>query len=875
MWNRLQIHSCVRVAVLASAWAACALPSVATAEPLTFERHVRPILKTHCFQCHGEEPEKKGGLDVRLARLLASGGESGPAVVAGDSGASLLIRRIVSGEMPPGNKPVPSQQLEVLRSWIDQGAHTAAIEPDDPARVEEITAEDRAYWCFQPLRRPEPPVVRAQERVANPIDAFLLSKLEPVGLSFAPEADRRVLIRRVCFDLLGLPPAPERIEAFVADPRADAYALLVEELLASPHYGERWGRHWLDVAGYADSDGYTPADPVRPDIYRYRDYVIRSLNADKPFDRFIVEQLAGDELVPLPYGPQLTAEQQDCLIATGYLRLAPDGTANGEVDQTVARNDVIAETIKIVSNSFLGLTVGCAQCHSHRYDPITQVDYYKLRAVFEPAYNWKAWRTPEQRKLVMTPEEVQAEIKRISDLVAVKQKEYIDYLNAECDRVRELEFQKIPEDKRAIVKMAFDTKEADRTDEQKLLAKEFYNYFNVNTGTIVLFDPKVMVEGDKRTNEIKELSASKPSEHVFVVLTEPANQPVPETFVFQRGNPATPREAVLPGDLSIVEGVVPSRIEPKDPQLPTSGRRLALARHLTSGQHPLTSRVLVNRFWMHHFGKGIVATPGDFGRLGAPPSHPELLDWLASEFIAQGWSLKAFHRLVLLSQAYRQSSARTTLADNIDPDNRLLSHMSLRRLEAEAIRDAMLVVSGKWNPTLLGPAIPVAENEHGEVIIGIEFTDGNGIHVPKPVPNGGEFRRSLYIQSRRTKPLSLMETFDWPMMEPNCEVRNCSTIPQQSLSLMNAEGIRKFAQSTAERIVSEVGSDPSARVDRAWRLVLGRMPRETERTEALAFIDNQQASLTAQPVAGTAADMAALTTLIQVLFGGNEFLYVE
>lgn len=846
------------------------------ADEITFERHIRPILKAHCFHCHGEEGELKGNLDVRLKRLLEKGGDGGPAVVPGKPDESPLLERIVAGEMPPGKKPVPAAEVERLRQWIEQGARTARPESDDPAKISEIAEEDRSYWFFQPVKRPDVPTVQAKELVANEIDAFLLAKLEPMGLSLAAEADRRTLIRRAHFDLIGLPPTPERVEAFVADQAPDAFARLIEELLASPHYGERWGRHWLDVAGYADSEGYTIADTVRPEIYRYRDYVIRALNADKPFDRFIVEQLAGDELVPAPWSASLTDDQKDCLVATGFLRMAPDGTAAGDVDQKVARNDVVAETLKIVSASFLGLTVGCAQCHTHRYDPIPHTDYYRMRAVFEPALNWKDWKNPTQRRLFMTPPDVLDAIRKIEEQAVAKEKEHSEWIKGECDRVRAIEFDKIPAEKRDAAKMALDTPADKRSDEQKALAKEFYNYFNVNPGTISLFDPKVEAASRKRNEEIATIRATKPPETVYAVLTEPTDKPIPETLLFYRGDPDAPRQAVTPGDLSIVEELLASKLESKNPSLPTTGRRLAFAKHLTSGQHPLVGRVLVNRFWMHHFGRGIVSTPGDFGRLGALPTHPELLDWLASEFVSSGWSLKSFHRKVMLSRAYRQNSTHTAKGDEVDPDNKYLSHAPLRRLEAESIRDAMLDVSSKLNRKSFGPPVPVAENESGEVICGIEHIDGNGIHAPKPVPEGEDLRRSIYIQVRRSKLLSVLDTFDLPAMEPNCEQRSSSTVAPQSLLLMNGDVVRKIARHTAERVVADAGAEPTARVDRVWRLALGRLPSETERAEALKFLSDQTQTLTASPVEGAPpADLGALTTLVQVVFGSNEFLYIE
>ncbi len=387
------------IALLAStAWLLVSpgLKSLANEPALLFERDVRPILKTHCFQCHGEEDKREGGLDGRLVRHLLAGGESGPAIVAGKPNDSLLWNRIESEEMPPRGK-LSRAEKKVLHDWIDQGAKTARPEPVSVPAETEWTDEERGYWAFQPVKPPRLPNVINTDRIQTPIDPFLLAELEARGLCFSPQADRATLARRLAFDLLGLPLAPERVASFVISQEPDAYDQLVEELLASPAYGERWARHWLDPAGFADSDGYTENDRVRPWAFRYRDYVIRAMNRDKPFNEFVVEQLAGDELVAPPY-QNLTEQDIDRLTATGFLRTAPDGT--GDIgDQNVARNDVLAETIKIVSTTMLGMTVGCAQCHSHRYDPISHQDYHRIRAVFEPALDWKNWRDHTARQV--------------------------------------------------------------------------------------------------------------------------------------------------------------------------------------------------------------------------------------------------------------------------------------------------------------------------------------------------------------------------------------------------------------------------------------------------------------------------------------------
>jgi len=380
-------------------------PSQATTTDggLSFEKDVRPILKRNCFQCHGEGEKLKGGLDLRLRRFMVKPNEDGDvAVVPGDPEKSELVRLVKEGEMPKKAAPLPEKDVAVLTRWVQEGAKTLRPEPETVPKVW-FTEEERAWWAFQPMKHPQAPTVKAKGLVRTPIDAFLLAKLEAQGLSFSPEADKRTLVRRVAVDLTGLPPTPEEIDTFLADTAPDAYERMVERYMASPHYGERWGRHWLDVAGYADSDGYSDVDPVRLWAWKYRDYVIRAMNADKPFDEFIREQVAGDEMIHQPLDVTNPAEV-DRLTATGFLRMVPDGTGAAG-DQTVTRNAVVAETIKVVSSSLLGITVGCAQCHDHRLDPVPQTDYYRMRAIFEPALDPAHWRAPGARLVsLMTPQ---------------------------------------------------------------------------------------------------------------------------------------------------------------------------------------------------------------------------------------------------------------------------------------------------------------------------------------------------------------------------------------------------------------------------------------------------------------------------------------
>jgi len=762
------------------------LPGLAstTADEVTFERDIRPILRAHCFDCHGATEEPKGGLDLRQVRRMQKGGESGAAIVAGDPDSSLLIERVRSGEMPPGEMKLTPQELETLTQWIADGATTARPEPESIPPGLGVTPEERAFWSFQPIRRPAEPVVRdaLQSRIRNSIDAFLVARM-PEGLTFAEDADRHTLILRSHFDLTGLPPSVEQLQQWLSDPSEDWYTRLIESLLASPNYGERWARHWLDVAGYADSDGYTVSDPERPWAWKYRDYVIRSFNADKPFDRFITEQLAGDELA----GPQqgdLTGDQIELLTATGYLRMAADGTGSGE-DNPTARNQVIGDTLKIVSTSLLGLSVGCAQCHDHRYDPIPQTDYYALRAVFAPAMDWQNWRVPSQRMVSLYTEadrqkaaEVSAEASAIGAERAAKQKEYMA-------QALEKELLKYEEPLRASLKAAYETEADKRTPEQAdLLGK--HPSVNISPGVLYQYLPEAAEDLKKYDARIAEVNGKRPPEEFLAVLTEPAGH-LPETHLFHRGEFQQPLAVVPPAALTVACSE-DARVEfpLDDPALLTSGRRLVFSKWLTSRENPLVARVIVNRIWLHHFGRGLVPTPADFGRLGAAPTHPELLDWLADEFMQNGWSVKHLHRIILSSSAWRQSSRRVAMHESLDPDNQFYSRQSITRLDAELVRDRMLAATGQLNPQQFGAPAPISEDDAGQVII-----------------NDNETRRSLYIKVRRSQPVAMLQSFDAPVMEVNCERRPVSTVATQALMLMNSGSILNHAAKLAERCRSE------------------------------------------------------------------------
>lgn len=871
--NALVVGSTV---VLALGACLCAQEQRSQAEAITFEENVRPVLKAHCFHCHGESDELAGGLDLRLRRLIAAGGDSGPAVVPGRPEESLLLRRLRAGEMPPeADKQLTPAEIAAVERWIAGGAVTAGPEPAAIGAGMVVTAADREFWSFRPIERPEPPAVRNSDRVRTPIDRFILARLEQVELGFADDAERSTLLRRACFDLLGLPPPLEEQQRFLADDAPDAYERLIDRLLASPHYGERWGRHWLDVAGYADSEGYTDEDAVRPWAFKYRDWVIRAFNADKPFDELIVEQLAGDELLAPPYR-NLSADEAEKLIATGFLRMAPDGTASNAVDAGVARNAVISETLKIVSSALLGLTVGCAECHHHRYDPISQEDYYRLRAIFEPAFDWKQWRTPAARLISLytdadrsRAQEIEAQAQQIDARRLRKQDEYLE-------RTLAAELQKLPEELREPLRQARATPETQRSAEQIALLKK-YPSVNVSAGSLYLYDREAADDLQAIADEAAALRATKPKEEFVQALTEVPGR-VPETFVFHRGDFEQPREPVDPGELSILSEMLTAAdaVPTRSPSLATSGRRLAYARWLTSGRHPLVARALVNRVWLHHFGRGLVETPGDFGRLGAPPSHPQLLDWLAAEFMHNGWRLKPLQRLIMASTVYRQSHRRDSRAIEADPQNRWYAGMSLRRLEAEAIRDAILSVSGKLNDKPFGPPVPVMADRVGQFVLGIENLNAGRPGEVIPL-RGEEFRRSVYVQVRRSRPLAVLDTFDSPRMEPNCTARAHSTVAPQSLLLMNNEFVVEHAAHFARRLNAEAGADVPAQIALAWRLAFSREPSEEERHQAGAYLTAQTQHFRGHPpdAAPGGPELAALASLCQMLLAANEFLYVD
>jgi hypothetical protein len=859
---------------------------VGGSEALVFERDIRPILKTHCIGCHGEA-KTEAGLDLRLRRTAVKGGKNGAAVVPGNGEESTLWARMIDGEMPPEHIRVrPDEaQIERVKAWIDTGALTARPEPEETAAIPEILPEERQHWAYRPIRKPDVPVIAndAGSPLA-PIDAFLLAELKAEGLGFSEPAQPLSLLRRLSFDLTGLPPTHAEITQFTYDDSANSWPKWVDRYLASGHYGEQWARHWLDVAGYADSEGGNELDTVRPDSWRYRDYVIQALNRDKPFDRFVTEQLAGDELAGYPLPGRPTADQAELLAATGFLRMAPDPTGRGEDNTPALRNQVISDTVKIVSSAFYGLTIGCAECHNHRYDPILQADFYRLRAVFEPGFDPARWRTPNQRGLAFVKPGAEAETAEVEARLVPARKKLDEAVEKARAVVFEDELKKLASDsQRSLARIAWPKSPKDRTPEEKKLIEDFPNLdVPKSIGALKLYleldkaykPLNLAIEAEEKA--IATIQSDRPAPDTFraFVESDASRSNPPETRLFDRGDVESPRQAVSSGDLTVLyESPGDVAIEPVS-GLKSTGRRLALAERLTSGGHPLLARVIVNRVWLQHFGRGFVETPGDFGSQGARPTHPHLLDWLAADFMENGWSLKRLHRQILTSQAWRQSAVRRADAERIDPENRLWHRADLRRLPAENVRDAILATAGELRSQQFGPPVTVSVTEDGQPQV-----QGTPDQV---------YRRTIYLQILRQSPLPSLEAFDSPRLDPNCEIRQASNVPTQSLWLMNDAFVGRMAERFAAHLTETVGDDES-RIRHACITAWGRPPAQSELETMKAFLAEHRDEIlgnhgvrdarNSRPeaiVTLTPPDrFDAWTRLCQALFQANAFLYLD
>jgi cytochrome c551/c552 len=914
--------------------------------PSSLESKATAILQARCLACH-DASTKTAGLDLTSLEMARKGGKSGPALLPGNASESLLARRITAGQMPPGN-PLPAAERTALLEWIGAGAPWST-----PIQI----ARKRAgadWWSLQPLRPSG-----AQES----IDSFISAALKKKGLQSSPPADRRTLIRRATFDLLGLPPTPQEIEAFLSDSRPDAYEQLIDRLLASPHYGERWGRHWLDVARFGESHGYEQ-NHLRERAWPYRDYVIRSFNQDKPFTQMVLEQLAGDQIAP---------GNPDIEVATGFLVAGPHDTVKienieGEVQQRANDlDDIVATT----STAFLGLTVGCARCHNHKFDPIPQADYYRLQAVFagvqhaerdlateEEKARHKALLDPLTKELDSVKQRVETLRKDGEPLVAAQQPaidkrlrpavdpkgtaetfapqrvKFVRMTITECTHrsppaIDEVEVWTAGATPANVALASHGAKVTARSTRSTNTATEAYRVENLIDGqydqtwisgengkgqfTIELPQPETVarivwsrdklganegrftgqvatgyvMEGSLDGRDWKPLAAStgrlpyeknERAEFYLTTVMSPAareewqglqkrkaelekqiaavpklpaayagkfTEPKEPAHILKRGNPMDKGDVVPPGGLTALNRLLaPFELEANAPE---GQRRLALAKWITDDRNVLTARVLANRIWHYHFGKGLAGTPSDFGFNGEPPSHPELLDFLARRLQQLGWRLKPFHRELMLSATYRQSSASSAAGLDADNDDRLLWRFPPRRLEAEEVRDAVLSVSGKLNPAMGGPGFRL-----------FKYTvDNVATYLPAETSSEDTWRRAVYQQSARSVKDDMLGTFDCPDSSQPEPKRFVTTTPLQALTMMNSRFAVDQAERFAERLKSEAGSDATAQVQLAFTLAFGRPPKPQETAASLELIRQHN-----------------LFIFCRALLNANEFLYV-
>ncbi|GAC1473094.1 MAG: PSD1 and planctomycete cytochrome C domain-containing protein [Isosphaeraceae bacterium] len=721
------------------------------------------------------------------------------------------------------------------------------------------TEGQRQHWSLVPPVRPEVPTVKNGSWVRNSIDAFILSELEEINLAPAPEADRLTLLRRLRFDLTGLPPTPEEVDAFLSDSRPDAVERVVDRLLKSPQYGERWARNWLDLARFAESDGFK-SDKTRPDAWRYRDWVIQALTDDMPYNRFLTLQLAGDEVA---------ADDVRSFVATGFNRQWPfeDNNKVPGLSRQLMLEDITDTTASV----FLGMTLACARCHNHKYDPISQRDYYRFQALFSAA-------TPRDDAPLATPfaqaihattkAEHAARIARVRKVLRSIERPYLAVLLKD-------KLDKLP----AEVREAFATEPEERSAFQEDLLKKFDKQISVEPSLM----GSTMKGSDRRVwselgGEMKQLVESLPPDLDVASGMTDTGPDSPAVHLLQKGNYAAPGDEVGPGFPSVFRGVLPP-FEAR-PTSTTSGRRKALAEWLTRPDHPLTARVMVNRLWQSHFGRGIVATSSDFGTQGSSPSHPELLDWLATEFVARGWSLKAMHRLIVTSATYRQSSSPSAKTLSVDPENTLFSRFNRRRLEGEAVRDAMLAVSGLLDKRVGGPSV------FPDLPPGIE-TRGGWTRSPSTADRN---RRSIYVFVRRNLKYPLFDAFDAPDSNTTCAERNITVNAPQALMLLNSDLVMEQARALAGRVLASVPDpvDTRSLIQRATRLTLSRPPSSDELSRGRKFLRDQSELLSARaenpktldlpvplPDGYSPTQAAALVDYCHVLLNLNEFVFVD
>ena len=808
----------------------------ASAEQLKFFRQqVKPILESRCLKCHGGEAKIRGKLRLTSRAHVLRGGETGPAVTLPQAEKSLLLQaiRYESLEMPPTGK-LPQREIDILTQWVklglpfDEKAIVIKTHSSGPPPVDQ---KAKQFWSFQPVTRPAVPDVQQADWVKNPIDAFVLARLEKAGLVPAKPVEKTALLRRAYYNLLGLPPTPEAVNAFLADESPEAFEKVVDQLLESPQYGERSARHWLDLVRYAESNSYE-RDGTKPFVWRYRDYVIRSMNQDKPYRQFIIEQLAGDEL---------PTRRADDLIATGYYRL---GIWQDEpVDRVQELYEDLDDIVTTTSQVFFGLTMNCARCHDHKLDPLPQRDYYRFMAFFHGInrYGVRNAKTVAQFSLrdIMAPreqsqhqQEVANHLKQVArinkQLAQLEERVIGDFQPVEKEDFK-FEQHKIPLMKKRVPRL--------------LSQQQFQQYVQLK-------------------KKQKQLANVKPVALTQALCVTEMGRKARDTFVLARGNAHAPGDQVEPGFPQVL-GFADPVIEPLPAEKKSSGRRLALARWIADRRNPLTARVMVNRLWQQHFGRGIVETPNDFGFRGAPPTHPQLLDWLAAEFVEGDWKFKRMHKMILLSNVYRMSSSDRAEGVVKDPENKLFWRFNMRRLAAEEIRDTVLAVNGSLNPKMFGPSI---------------FPD-----IPREVKQGqsrpGEgwgnssleekSRRSIYIHIKRSLVFPFFGAFDGADTDTTCPVRFETTQPTQSLEMFNGPFANQQAAVFGNYLRKQLGpQDTRGHVEQALERTLQHPVSKEQIDQGVQLIEQLQKKH------GISA-AKALDYFCLVLLNLNEMIYLD
>ena len=837
--------SLFRSGIFFSLWLVAAEASVSTApgdDLVFFREQVHPILRENCLKCHGEKV--KGGLVLTSRQGVLQGGDSGPAVNLTDPESSLLLDMISyrdeDHEMPPKQKLLAAE-IEILTKWVVKGAayapeleqETAGEEHSASGYLTEIDERTRNYWAFRSIAPPDVPSVNREGWNENPLDALVLSKLEKAGLEPNPPATRQQLIRRAYYGLIGLPPSIEEVAAFEADESPDAFEKVIDHLLSLPQYGEKWGRHWLDLVRYAETNGYERDGP-KAEAWRYRDYVIGAFNDDTPYDQFIREQLAGDEL------PEVTTES---LIATGYQRMGIWDDEPADPDQ--AYYDGLDDVVSTTSSVFLGMTVGCARCHDHKIDPIPQKDYYRMLAFFHNTLN-----NIQQRQFKKSPYTLNT-LRVIAD-EAEKATHAAEKAKHET-QLKQLE-QRVSEFEKIIAKQFSNPEKEDAKDRRT--RESLYRKKRAE-----VLDESQLEDYVVAKESLTELKRKRLPGLTSALSMRENGREAPDTHVLIRGNAHAKGDLVQPGYPSVL-GFRDPIIPPAPEGVESSGRRLVLANWITSPENPLTARVIANRIWYFHFGRGIVRSPSNFGQNGDQPTHPELLDHLATVMIRQGWSMKAFHKTVMLSKTYQMSSQGSEKGLAEDPTNNLFWRFEMRRLTAEEVRDSILNVSGELNLKMRGPSI------YTDIPQEVLATASRPDNAWGRSPEKERSRRSVYVYVKRSLHEPMLKAFDSADTDSTCAVRFATTVPTQSLTMLNSEFVNLNALRFAERLRREAGDDKKKQIELGLSLVLNRTPSNAEVSDGLAMMKDIQSK-------ADLADSQALDRFCLMALNLNEFVYLD